>query len=166
MIRIALSAVFLACILAANYATTTWEMVPVGFGLQATAGTYFAGATFVLRDTLHDLFGKWYVVGLIVGGAVLSFAVSDPRIALASAAAFLIAELADLLAYIPLRERRGYLPAAVVSNTVGAFVDTVVFLGIAGFPIWQSLPGQMVGKLAMTLPVVAAYLILRQRRAA
>ena len=30
--KLALAAAFLACILAANYATTRWGMVPVGFG--------------------------------------------------------------------------------------------------------------------------------------
>ena len=50
----ALAAAFLGCILAANYVTSRYGMVPVGFGLIATAGTYFAGLSFVLRDSLHD----------------------------------------------------------------------------------------------------------------
>lgn len=45
---------FLTCILAANYLTTRYGMVSVGFGLTATAGTYFAGLTFVLRDAVQD----------------------------------------------------------------------------------------------------------------
>lgn len=35
---------FLGTILAANYATSRYGLVPVGFGLTATAGTWFAGA--------------------------------------------------------------------------------------------------------------------------
>ena len=151
---------FLACILAANYATTRWGMVPVAFGLMATAGTYFAGATFVLRDLIHDLAGRRVVLALIVAGAALSFAVSAPFIALASAVAFGLSECADLAIYQPLR-RRGYIRAAVASNVVGSFVDTVVFLTIAGFPLWESLPGQMVGKLMVTAAVVAGVVIVR-----
>lgn len=159
----AASVAFLACIVAANYVTTRYGMVPVGFGLIATAGTYFAGATFVLRDTIHDQWGRLPVFALIVAGAGLSFLLSAPFIALASGVAFGLSELADLAVYSPLR-RRGYLRAAVASNTVGALVDTVVFLSIAGFPIWQALPGQLVGKLAITLLAVALVLAVRLRR--
>ena len=151
---------FLACILAANYATTRWGMVPVGFGLMATAGTYFAGATFVLRDLIQDLTGRRVVLVLIMWGAALSFAVSAPFIAIASAVAFGLSELADLAIYQPLR-RRGYVRAAVASNVVGSFVDTVAFLAIAGFPAWASLPGQMAGKLTVTPAVVAGVVIVR-----
>jgi uncharacterized PurR-regulated membrane protein YhhQ (DUF165 family) len=157
------AAAFLGCILAANYATTRWGMVPVGFGLMATAGTYFAGATFVLRDLIHDLAGRRFVFALIALGAALSFAVSAPFIALASAVAFGLSELADLAIYQPLR-RRGYIRAAVASNVVGAFVDTVVFLSIAGFPLWQAFPGQVVGKLLITLAVVLGVVAYRLNR--
>jgi uncharacterized PurR-regulated membrane protein YhhQ (DUF165 family) len=117
----------LSCILAANFVTTRYGMVPVGFGLMATAGTYFAGVTFVLRDTVQDAAGKRWAFTVIAAGAVLSFVLADPFIALASAAAFLASEVADLLVYTPLR-KSGYIRAAVASNVVGSFVDTILFL--------------------------------------
>lgn len=153
MRRYLYSAAFLALILSANYVTSSFGMVPVGFGLIATAGTYFVGVTFVLRDWLQDIAGKRWTIGVIAAGAVLSFLVADPFIALASAAAFLISELADLAVYTPLR-KRGYIRAAVASNFVGALLDTLVFLSIAGFPVLVALPGQMVGKLLVTAAVV------------
>jgi uncharacterized PurR-regulated membrane protein YhhQ (DUF165 family) len=158
-----LTAAFLACILAANYVTTAYGMVPVGFGLMATAGTYLAGMTFVLRDSLQDAAGKRWTLAAIATGAALSFAVADPFIALASAVAFGLAELADLAIYTPLR-KRGYIRAAVASNVVGAIVDTVVFLWIAGFPIVAAMPGQMVGKLLVTLAVVVVVAAARASR--
>jgi hypothetical protein len=154
---------FVACIVAANYVTTRYGMVPVGFGLIATAGTYFAGLTFVLRDTVQDASGKAATMGLIILGAAVSYLVSDPFIALASGVAFLASETADLAVYTPLRER-GYLRAAVASNVVGAFVDTVLFLWIAGFPIREAVAGQMVGKLLVTLAVVALVVVVRSGR--
>lgn len=157
------AAAFIGCIVAANYVTTEYGMVPVGFGLVATAGTYFAGLTFVLRDTVQDTAGKAWTVALIVAGAALSFVVSAPFIALASGVAFLVSEVADLCVYTPLR-RRGFVRAAVASNVVGAFVDTVLFLWIAGFPIAGAVAGQMVGKLAVTLVVVLAVVGYRTRR--
>jgi uncharacterized PurR-regulated membrane protein YhhQ (DUF165 family) len=160
-VAIAAGAAFLGCILAANYVTSTYGMVPVGFGLVATAGTYFAGLTFVLRDVLQDTAGRWATVAVILAGAALSFAVSDPRIALASAAAFALSEWADLTVYTPLR-RRGYLRAAVASNAVGAVVDSLVFLYVAGFPILDALAGQVVGKLLVTAAVVVLVVIYRR----
>lgn len=163
MKRSILTAGFLVSILAANYATSNLGMVPVGFGLMATAGTYFAGLTFVLRDSLQDAAGKRWTLAAIAVGAVLSFLIADPFIALASAAAFGLAEAADLAVYTPLR-KRGYIRAAIASNIVGAFVDTIVFLAVAGFPIISALPGQMVGKLVITAAVVVAVAATRTAR--
>ena len=157
---LAASGAFIGCILAANYVTTEHGMVPVGFGLMATAGTYFAGATFVLRDAVQDEAGRRWVVALILAGVALSFLVSAPFIALASAVAFLLSESVDFAIYQPLR-RRGYVRAALASNVAGSLVDTVAFLAIAGFPIWQALPGQMAGKTAITVAVVLGVVIVR-----
>lgn len=144
---------FLATILAANYATTRYGLIPVGFGQVATAGTYLAGLAFVLRDAVQDTVGRWWTLAVIAVGAVLSFLVAVPFIALASAAAFLLSETADFLIYTPLRER-GYIRAAVASNVVGAVVDTLVFLAVAGFAIREAFAGQMIGKLTVTVAVV------------
>lgn len=159
----ALAAAFLACILAANYVTTRFGMVPVGFGLAATAGTYFVGVTFILRDVLQDAAGKAWTLGAIAAGAGLSFLISDPFIALASAVAFGLSELADLAVYTPLR-RRGYIRAAVTSNIVGSVIDTVAFLTLAGFPVLLALPGQMAGKLLVTAAVMFVVIMWRLRR--
>lgn len=153
---------FVGCVVAANAATSHWGLIPVGFGLVATAGTYFAGLTFVLRDVLSDRFPRWVVLVLITVAALLSYVLADPRIALASGVAFLVSEVADLAVYEPLR-RRGWVRAAIASNFVGSVVDTVLFLAIAGFPIWSSVPGQLVAK--MTVTAVAVGLVLIYRRA-
>lgn len=153
----------LGAVLAANYVTTKFGMVPVGFGLVATAGTYLAGLTFILRDSLHDAAGKRATLAVIAAGALLSFLVADPFIALASAVAFGLSELADLAVYTPLR-KRGYVRAAIASNVVGSIVDTVVFLTIAGFPLWAAFPGQIVGKLVVTAAVVGLVLAVRAGR--
>lgn len=155
---------FLATIIAANYVTTEYGLIPVGFGFMATAGTYFAGLAFVLRDAVQDTWGRWWTLAVIAAGAALSFAVAAPFIALASGIAFLLSETSDLLVYTPLR-RRGYIRAAVASNIVGSVVDTIVFLTIAGFPLKDALAGQIVGKLTVTLAVVVAVALGRRVRA-
>lgn len=158
---------FLSCIILANFVTTHFggddHLVDLTFGLglvSATAGTYFAGLTFVLRDTIQDLAGRRWTLVLIVAGASLSYLVADPFIALASGVAFLVSETVDFAIYSPLREG-GYVRAAIASNIAGAFVDTVLFLWIAGFPIWSAVGGQMFGKLAVTAVVVAGVWLAR-----
>lgn len=154
---------YVATILAANYVTTRYGMVPVGFGLEATAGTYLIGALFVLRDYIQDRAGKRAVFAAIAVGALLSFLVSDPFIAVASVTAFVVAEVIDFAIYTPLR-KRGYIRAAVASNFVGSVLDTVVFLAVAGFPIAAAFTGQVVGKMAVTALVVLGVAAYRARR--
>lgn len=150
----AAAAGFLACIVAANWATSRYGLVPVLFGLSATAGTYFAGGTFVLRDTVQDEGGRAWVLLLIVLGAALSYVVGSGRIAVASGIAFALSELADFAAYSPLR-RRGYVRAAIASNVVGTIVDTFAFLWLAGFAVTSNVvAGQLVAKLTVTAAVV------------
>jgi uncharacterized PurR-regulated membrane protein YhhQ (DUF165 family) len=149
-----LVAVFISTVVLANVLTTHMGFIPVGFGLTATAGTLVAGATLALRDAVQDTLGRWVVVGAILAGAILSFAMSAPFIAIASAVAFLVSELADYGVYTPIRKRsrfgdRKWAIAVAASTVVGAVVDTVLFLGIAFGPaaILPALPGQLVGKV-------------------
>lgn len=153
-----LSAGLFAGIVAANYATTRYGFVPVGFGLSATAGTFAAGVTLALRDGIQDIFGRWAILVVIVAGTALSFLVADPAVALASAVAFLLAELLNFAVYTPLRERsrlgdKRWALAVASSNLAGAIADTAVFIGIAFgvTAIMSAMPGQLVGKAWATV---------------
>ncbi len=147
---------FAGGVVAANWLTSRFGLVPVGFGLTATAGTVAAGYTLLARDGVHDVAGRRAVLACIAAGAVLSAVLAGPQLAVASATAFAVSELADLLVYQPLR-RRGFLRAVLTSNAVGAPLDTTIFLGLAGLPVWSALPGQLwVKALATVIPVAAA----------
>lgn len=148
-------ATYTGSIVAANWLTNRYGLVPVAPGLAATAGTYAAGAALLARDVVQDTAGRWMVVAAIAAGGALSWAMSSPALAVASTAAFLAAELADMAVYTPLR-KQGWARAVLASNTVGAVVDTFLFLWLAGFGITTTLvAGQLVGKLvwATVLPV-------------
>jgi uncharacterized PurR-regulated membrane protein YhhQ (DUF165 family) len=138
--RLLAAAGLLASIAFANWLTGHYGLVPAGFGLLVTAGTYSAGLALALRDVVHESGGIRWVLGTIAAGCVLSLLLADGRIALASAAAFGLAELLDLAVYAPLR-RRHWRFAVTASNAVGAVVDTLVFLAIAGFPLTAGLVG-------------------------
>ena len=143
---------YILTIFAANWAISTFGAVPVGFGLYAPAGVYFAGLAFTLRDLIQERLGKRAVLIAIVLGALLS-AVVSPQFALASGTAFLVSELADFAVYAPLR-LKVWLPAVIASNLVGLVVDSVLFLFMA-FGSLQFLAGQVVGKFYMTMFAIA-----------
>lgn len=143
---------YIATIFAANWAIERFGFVPVGFGFEAPAGVYFAGLAFTLRDLTQALLGKRWVLVAIVAGALLSWVVS-PRFAVASGVAFLVSELADFAVYTPMLQR-GWLRAVALSNVVGLFVDSALFLTLA-FGSLEFLPGQVIGKAWMTILAVA-----------
>jgi queuosine precursor transporter len=153
---------YIGTIFAANWAISTFGVVPVGFGLVAPAGVYFAGLAFTLRDLTQEALGRRWTIAAIIVGAALSGLVSA-QFALASGVAFLVSELADYLVYTPLRERNW--PVAVgASNLVGLVLDSVLFLSLA-FGSLDFLWGQIVGKLWMTLLAVLVIAGLRRQNA-
>lgn len=136
----------LSSVVLANVLTSRYGLIPAGFGLLVPAGTYTAGLALGLRDALHHVGGMRWVLSAIAGGIALSALLGDGWIALASAVAFGAAELLDLLVYVPLR-RRGWRRAVVGSNAVGALVDTLLFLTVAGFGLTaESVGGQLLVK--------------------
>lgn len=151
---------FVATVWLANWLIVHVGLVPVGFGLQAPAGVYVVGVAFTLRDLLHRIAGRRWVVAAILLGAALSYLVA-PQFALASAVAFLASELCDFAVYTPLAER-SWLGAIALSNTVGLMVDSALFLSLA-FGSLTFFWGQVVGKGWMTL--LAILLLAGGRRA-
>lgn len=162
--KLLLSAVaYAAAVVGANYLTSSYGLVPAGFGLEVTAGTYAAGAALLARDFVQRYGGIRTALAAIAAGTAVSLVLADPRIALASAVAFLAAELVDLAVFTPLR-RRGFVRAALASNLASAPVDTLAFLALAGFPITlEAVGGQLLAKLAWaTVVPLALYLIGRR----
>lgn len=154
-----LAAFLIGSVVLANWMTTHLGLVPAGFGLMVTAGTYAAGLALGLRDALHEAGGVRWVLAAIAAGAAVSLLLGDGRIAVASAVAFGLAELLDLAVYAPLR-RRAWRTAVVASNAVGAVVDTFVFLTIAGFPLTGELVGGQL--LVKAVWVTAAFLVVAE----
>jgi uncharacterized PurR-regulated membrane protein YhhQ (DUF165 family) len=151
---------FIATVIGANWSLAVFGIVPIGFGLSAPAGVFSAGLAFTCRDLLHEAGGRRYVIAAIICGAALSALLEDARIfAVASGVAFLASETADLLIYVPLRQR-GWLRAVAASNIIGFIVDSMLFLWIA-FGSFAFLPGQLVGKGGMTALAIVLLLAWR-----
>jgi uncharacterized PurR-regulated membrane protein YhhQ (DUF165 family) len=136
-------------------------LIPVAPGLMAPSGVTMIGIALVLRDLVQRRLGVGVAAGAILAGAALSAFVAPPALVIASAAAFLISEFADLAVYTPLAQRR-LIAAVVASSFVGLVVDSIVFLWLA-FGSLEFLAGQVVGKGWMVLLSIPFVMWLRRR---
>jgi uncharacterized PurR-regulated membrane protein YhhQ (DUF165 family) len=101
------------------------------------------------------------LLAIAIGGA-LAWLVAPPALVIASVTAFVLAELADLAVYTPLREKRLGL-AVLASGAAGAVIDSAVFLMLA-FGSLDYMSGQVVGKLWMSA-LAFAFIAYRRRSA-
>ncbi len=154
------SVLFIGTIFAANYAIEKWGVVPVGFGLVAPAGVYFAGLAFILRDMVHVTLGRTAVAIAIAIGAACSYFV-NPAFAYASAIAFLLSEMVDFGVFNLLITRGKLFWAILVSGIMGLVVDSVIFLQLA-FGNLDFLKGQIVGKSWVLLASLPLFFVMRR----
>jgi uncharacterized PurR-regulated membrane protein YhhQ (DUF165 family) len=124
-------------------------LIPVAPGLMAPSGVLMIGLALVLRDLVQRRLGLGFAFGAILAGTALSAFLAPPALVIASAAAFLLSETADLAVYTPL-QKRGLVAAVIASSIVGLIIDSVVFLWLA-FGSLDFLAGQIVGKAWMVL---------------
>jgi hypothetical protein len=164
-------AAYLACILGANAAIQHYGIVPVGLGQLAPAGVYFVGPALVLRDLVQWSAGKAAGLATLATGALLSYAIADPHIATASAAAFGASELTDFALYTWIAPKRRsasgnrsrWALAVLIGGLSGALVDSAVFLHIA-FGSLALIKGQALGK-AYGVALASLLIWLRRRTA-
>lgn len=136
-------------------------LIPVAPGLMAPSGVLMIGLALVLRDVVHERLGARYATAAILVGAGLSFGLAPAALAVASGAAFLLSEAADMAVYTPLR-RRNLTAAVLVSGAVGAAVDSALFLWLA-FGSLDYLSGQVVGKFWMSALAIPVLMVMRRR---
>lgn len=159
-------AAFAVCIPAANWmighvGTTCTPggpcLIPVGpGGRSAPSGVLMVGLALVLRDLLQRRLGLGWTFVAIASGALLSATFATSGLVVASVAAFLFSEVADLAVFTPL-QRRGLVIAVIASSFVGLMLDSMIFLYLA-FGSLGFLEGQIIGKsimVVLSLPLVA-----------
>lgn len=119
-------------------------------------GTFFIGATFILRDLVQNKYGRKKTYGLIALALLLSAIVSASLgdtllIVAASALSFLLSETADTEIYSRLK-----LPMAwrvFYSGIVGGILDSAVFVIIGLSPLganilpWEAVPAAIIGQI-------------------
>jgi len=139
---------YLTAIVAANLL-----IVQFGPSVSIINAFLFIGLDITIRDYLHEEWqdNLWLkMLGLIFAGSILSYALNyeAANIAMASFSAFLLAGIADTLAY-KLLGGKTKLVKINGSNVVSAAVDSLVFPIMAfGFPVlWWVVFGQFVAKV-------------------
>jgi queuosine precursor transporter len=137
-------------------------LIPVGLGLMAPSGVLMVGAALVLRDIVHERMGIYWAIAAVLVGGILSAFLAPPSLVIASTAAFLLAEGADLVVYTPLRKRQ-IAWAVLLSGIAGAVIDSAVFLWLA-FGSISLIEGQIIGKLWMSLAAAVLLLAVRKFR--
>ena len=111
---------------------------------------------FLVTDITNRLFGtsraRTVVYAGFFIGVILSLWMADMRIAIASGAAFLIAQLLDILIFDKLR-RKTWWKAPLISSLISSAIDTTLFFSIAfiatGLPWVTWAIGDYGAKLAM-----------------
>jgi queuosine precursor transporter len=136
-------------------------LIPVAPGLMAPSGVLMIGVALVLRDLVQRRLGVGIASAAIVAGSLISAALAPPTLVIASAAAFLISEFADLAVYTPLARKR-LVTAVVASSLIGVVLDSIVFLWLA-FGSLDFLAGQIVGKALMVVLSIPFIALLRRR---
>lgn len=153
-------------VVAANLVTASTMPAEIGPFL-VTWGTWFIGATFILRDALQLAAGRGVaylaILTALGASAVASYWLGDLLwITVGSAVAFAISETTDTEIFTRLKVRLSGRIA--VSGLVGGTLDSVAFALIAlspwttGIVPWSALPNVILGQIIVkgVLQLVAA----------
>jgi uncharacterized PurR-regulated membrane protein YhhQ (DUF165 family) len=132
--------------------------IAVGYPINdwLTWGALTYPIAFLVTDLTNRIFGaapaRKVVYAGFATGVVLSLIYADPRIAVASGTAFLVAQLMDIEIFDKLR-RQTWWKAPLISSVTSSAVDTALFFTIAfaatGLPWVTWAIGDFGAKLAM-----------------
>ena len=114
----------------------TLSNILVGYPINdwLTWGHFSFPVTFLVADVINRRLGPAKARSVAYAGfffaAVLSYWLASPRIALASATAFIVGQLINISIFNRLR-RRYWWQAPLVSSTIASTIDTLIFYSIA-----------------------------------
>ncbi len=147
----------------------------LGLGNYLTWGAFSYPFSFLVTDLSNRRFGTQGARQVVYAGfvlaVVLSVILATPRIAIASGAAFLIAQLLDISIFARLRDKAWWLPP-FVSSVISSGLDTMIFFSVAfycgaipgfGLTISEALGQAGIADQCIALPwvnlAVADYLV-------
>lgn len=120
---------YIALIAGVNQAFAVIPLVELPSGDLWSPAALIVGFVFVVRDFAQRRIGH-NVLWAMLAGCVISWFMASPQLALASAAAFALGELADWAMYT--FTRRPFSQRILLSSVLGAPLDSLVFLSFIG----------------------------------
>ncbi|MHA1598502.1 MAG: VUT family protein [Alphaproteobacteria bacterium] len=158
--RLKFTAFYIVLIVLVNYAFSVVPLVELPDGSMWPPVSLAVGLVFVVRDFAQREIGHRVLLAMLVGVG-LSYVMANPYVAAASAAAFLVSELADWAVFTftkrPLSQR------VLLSSLFGAPVDSVVFLGGIGI---LTPPGVIAMTVSKLLGAAVVWWLIRRREQA
>ena len=155
--RLKFTVLYIALIVAVNYAFTQVSPITLPDGTVWSPVSLIVGFVFVVRDFAQREIGHRVLLAMLAG-AVLSYFMADPFVAVASAAAFAVSELADWTVYS--FTKRSLSQRILYSSALGAPIDSVVFLYGIGLLSATGVAAMTLSKMAGALLV---WWIVRRR---
>lgn len=120
------------------------DLGPIHLGDLLTWGAFTYPFAFLVTDLTNRYEGATRARLVVVVGFVLalglSAVLSTPRIAIASATAFLVGQLLDISVFSRLRNRVWFLPP-LAASLFGSLLDTLIFFTIAFAPVLGFIDG-------------------------
>jgi uncharacterized PurR-regulated membrane protein YhhQ (DUF165 family) len=155
-------AIFVAAMVVVVTASNVLVQFVINDWLTWAAFTY--PLSFLVTDLTNRRLGPGVARRVVYAGfgvgVVLSAFLATPRIAVASATAFLVAQLLDIFVFDRLRDRVWWAPP-LVSSLLGSIIDTLLFFTLAfagtGVP-WVTLAlGDFVIKVLMAIVLLIPF---------
>ena len=144
----------------------TFVAINIGFAHfreYALLWSLLAGSVFVTRDFVQRAIGHWVFVPMAVS-VLLSYLMSSPKVAIASACAFAASEAIDWLVYTftrrPLHQR------VLLSSAFAVPIDSLIFLSMVGILSAELMAAQITSKMVAALLVAGGIWGVSRRVAA
>lgn len=122
-----------------------FELGPLHLGDLLTWGAFTYPFAFLVTDLTNRYEGANRARMVVVVGFVvalgLSVYLSTPRIAMASATAFLVGQLLDISVFSRLRASRNWIVPPLTGSLIGSALDTLIFFSIAFSPALGLIDG-------------------------
>lgn len=151
---------YVLLILTINMAFVYTPLIPLPGGDMWPPLSLAVGFVFVVRDYAQQRVGH-HVLWAMLFGCALSWFLASPGLAVASAAAFAVGELADWAVYT--FTKKPFSQRILLSSLLGTPLDSLVFLGLIGL-------ASPVGILTMTASklfgALIVYMLVRRREMA
>ncbi len=155
--KLRFTALYILLIVAVNYGFSVIHPIELFGGELWPPMSLVVGFVFIVRDFAQREIGHRILIAMAIGVG-LSYIMADPYVAIWSAIAFLVSELADWAVYTwtkrPMSER------VIYSSIISAPVDSAVFLIGLGFATPIGIALMSASKL---LGAIAVWWLIRRR---